>query len=131
QTQRMLRSPGPNDSLWWNWLSVGAEAAKQLDDFTAVSCLEARSYMVNTLLRDTDSMSMAHSLEVRVPFLHHPLVDFVTALPAAIKLGDGGAKALLVDALGDLLPHDVVQQTKRGFTFPWQQWLCGPLREKL
>ena len=76
-------------------------------------------------------MSMAHSLEVRVPFLHHPLVEFVTQLPAGAKLRNGTPKALLVAALGGLLPSEVVNQTKRGFTFPWAAWLRGPLREKM
>ena len=73
-------------SPWWDWLAAERRAARQLDSFAAVSCLEAQSYLVNTLLRDTDSMSMAHSLEVRVPFLDHPLVEFVTQLPQKAKL---------------------------------------------
>lgn len=116
---------------WWNWLSTSANQTVTLDAFAAVSCLEIRSYLVNTLLRDTDSMSMAHSLEVRVPFLHHPLVEFVTGLPAALKVRDGSPKALLVAALRDLLPEEVIAQKKRGFIFPWQQWLRGPLKEKV
>ncbi len=118
-------------SLWWEWLSASAAQARSLDSFAAVSCMEMQSYMVNTLLRDTDSMSMAHSLEVRVPFLDHALVEFVTSLPQALKVRKGVPKALLVSALSDLLPEEVVNQTKRGFTFPWAEWLRGPLKEKL
>jgi asparagine synthase (glutamine-hydrolysing) len=113
---------------WWDWLSQSAERARQLDSFTAVSCMEAQSYLVNTLLRDTDSMSMAHSLEVRVPFLDHELVEFVTQLPESAKVRKGVPKALLVSALSDLLPRQVVEQPKRGFTFPWSTWLKGPLK---
>ena len=133
QVAELLTGPASanKDLLWWNWLQESAEQARELDDFCAVSCLEARSYLVSTLLRDTDSMSMAHSLEVRVPFLHHPLVEFVTQLPARLKLRNGTPKALLVAALADLLPAEVVQQTKRGFTFPWATWLRGPLKEKM
>jgi asparagine synthase (glutamine-hydrolysing) len=119
------------DSLWWSWLTESALQARQLDSFAAVSCMEAESYLVNTLLRDTDSMSMAHSLEVRVPFLDHSLVEFVTHLPQEVKLSGGTPKALLVAALEDLLPSEVVHQTKRGFTFPWASWLRGPLKEKI
>ncbi|HSS19389.1 MAG TPA: asparagine synthase (glutamine-hydrolyzing) [Pyrinomonadaceae bacterium] len=118
-------------SLWWNWLTESAEQARQLDSFAAVSCLESQSYLVNTLLRDTDSMSMAHSLEVRVPFLDHPLVEFVTHLPQEVKLTKGVPKALLVAALEDVLPQEVVNQTKRGFTFPWEKWLRGPLKDSV
>ncbi|HKB65431.1 MAG TPA: asparagine synthase-related protein [Pyrinomonadaceae bacterium] len=120
-----------NQSLWRDWLTQSALQARQLDSFAAVSCLEAESYLVNTLLRDTDSMSMAHSLEVRVPFLDHPLVEFVTHLPQEVKLAKGTPKALLVAALEDLLPTEVVQQAKRGFTFPWETWLRGPLKTKV
>jgi asparagine synthase (glutamine-hydrolysing) len=116
---------------WRSWLAETALQANQLDAFAAVTCMEARSYLVNTLLRDTDSMSMAHSLEVRVPFLDHPLVEFVTHLPQAEKLRKGMPKALLIEALRDLLPGDVVGQKKRGFTFPWAEWLRGPLKSRV
>ena len=116
---------------WRTWLAETALQARELDAFSAVTCMEARSYLVNTLLRDTDSMSMAHSLEVRVPFLDHPLVEFVTHLPQAAKLRKGIPKALLVAALSDLLPSEVVAQKKRGFTFPWAEWLRGPLKSRV
>ena len=118
-------------SPWWAWLSQSAERSRQMDPFTAVSCMEAQSYLVSTLLRDTDSMSMAHSLEVRVPFLDHELVEFVIQLPEAAKVRKGVPKALLVSALSDLLPQQVIEQPKRGFTFPWATWLKGPLRQRM
>jgi asparagine synthase (glutamine-hydrolysing) len=133
QVSRLLigeTRPG-SQSLWRDWLTESALQARQLDSFAAVSCLEAESYLVNTLLRDTDSMSMAHSLEVRVPFLDHPLVEFVTHLPQEVKFAKGTPKALLVAALDDLLPTEVVHQAKRGFTFPWETWLRGPLKAKV
>jgi asparagine synthase (glutamine-hydrolysing) len=123
--------PAPAASLWWQWLQDAAVRARKLDSFAAVSCLEAQSYLVNTLLRDTDSMSMAHSLEVRVPFLDHALVEYVTHLPREVKLAKGVPKALLVATLADLLPAEVVHQAKRGFTFPWAAWLRGPLKQKI
>ena len=83
--------------------------------------------MANTLLRDTDAMSMRHSLEVRVPLLDHPLVEFVTALPDRFRRRGGLPKALLAEALGALLPREVLIQPKRTFTFPWLRWLRGPL----
>lgn len=133
QVSTLMRAgkSGANKPLWWNWLAQGAAQARDLDPFAAVSCMEAQSYLVSTLLRDTDSMSMAHSLEVRVPFLDHALVEFVTQLPQGAKLRRGVPKALLVTALEDLLPSEVVKQTKRGFTFPWAEWLRGPLKAKV
>jgi asparagine synthase (glutamine-hydrolysing) len=123
--------PSAGQSLWRDWFTQSASQARQLDPFAAVTCLEAESYLVNTLLRDTDSMSMAHSLEVRVPFLDHPLVEFVTHLPQSLKRRKDTPKALLVAALADLLPPEVVHQAKRGFTFPWAAWLRGPLKAKI
>jgi asparagine synthase (glutamine-hydrolysing) len=116
---------------WQDGLAQIARESKQLDEFTAVSCLESRFYMVNTLLRDTDATSMAHSLEVRVPFLHHPLVEFVARLPGSVKSTRGLPKSLLVKAMGDLLPGEVVSQRKRTFTLPWEHWLRGPLKEEV
>jgi asparagine synthase (glutamine-hydrolysing) len=116
---------------WKDWLEQTARGSKELDDFTAVSCLESRSYMVDTLLRDTDSMSMAHSLEVRVPFLDHALVEFVSRLPGSVKQTSGVPKSLLVDAVADLLPGEVVSQPKRTFTLPWEHWLRGALRKQV
>ena len=74
---------------------------------------------------------MSHSLEVRVPFLDHPLVEFVLGLPRAEKNRDGKPKALLVEALRDLLPDEILSQRKRTFTLPWEKWLRGPLRERV
>ena len=105
--------------------------AGRLDSFTSVSCFELQSYMVNTLLRDTDAASMANSLEVRVPFLDHRLVEFVGRLPRSAKQTAGVPKSLLVEALSDLLPDEVVGQSKRTFTLPWQVWLRGPLGVRL
>ncbi|MGC1188810.1 MAG: asparagine synthase-related protein, partial [Candidatus Acidiferrales bacterium] len=101
------------------------------DAFTAVSWLEMRSYMVNTLLRDTDAVSMAHSLEVRVPLLDYELVEFVAALPAGAKQRAGQPKALLAEAVRDLLPEEVLSQPKRTFTLPWEHWLRGPLGDRV
>jgi len=92
----------------------------------AVSWMEMRCYMASTLLRDTDSVSMARSLEVRVPLLDTPLVEFVCALPNEARRAGTRPKALLVDALQDVLPAEILGQKKRTFTLPWEQWLRGP-----
>ena len=115
---------------WWDSLSDSAREAEEKDDFTAISWLEFRSYLLNTLLRDTDAMSMANSLEVRVPFLDTPLVEYVLSLPESAKM-DARPKALLIAALEDVLPPEVVAQKKRTFTFPWANWLRGPLGERV
>jgi asparagine synthase (glutamine-hydrolysing) len=116
---------------WNQWLTTAARQSRSLDRFTQVSWLELRSYLVNTLLRDTDATSMRNSLEVRVPFLDTPLVEYVLGLPESAKRGGGGPKALLVEALGDLLPEEIVKQPKRTFTFPWEYWMRGKLGERV
>ena len=97
---------------------------------SGISWLELRCYMASTLLRDTDSVSMAQSLEVRVPLLDTPLAEFVGGLPDAARRG-AGSKALLTEAVRNLLPAEILEQKKRTFTLPWEQWLRGPLRKKM
>ena len=92
------------------------------------SALELATYLPNTLLRDGDSMSMAHSLEVRVPFLDRRVIDFVAAVAGSDKLSRSVPKPMLVGALADLLPQDTYRRPKQGFTFPWQRWLRRELR---
>jgi len=98
------------------------------DVVNEISRLELRGYMSNTLLRDTDAMSMAHSLEVRVPFVDTKLVDYLLSLPGAWKLDQRSPKPLLADALADLLPRDFLARPKMGFTLPFEKWLQNDLR---
>jgi asparagine synthase (glutamine-hydrolysing) len=117
--------------LWRQRMRETTRQAEPLDSFNSVSCFELQSYMVNTLLRDTDAVSMANSLEVRVPLLDHKLVEFAARLPKGAKYVKGAPKALLVEALSDVLPDSVVGQAKRTFTLPWDLWLRGPLGVRL
>ncbi len=119
------------EPTWVGRLERLADVARKLEPIAAISWLEMRSYMVNTLLRDTDSVSMAQSLEVRVPLLDTPLVEFVSSLPDAARLRPGVQKALLAEAVGDVLPKQVFEQRKRTFTLPWKEWLRGPLRARI
>lgn len=103
-----------------------------LHPFNWTSRAELRTYTHHQLLRDTDVMSMAHSLEVREPLLDVRLVEAVLRLPEAVKRNHAPApKPLLVQAIGDLLPRAVRRrQDKQGFTFPFDLWLRGPLKAK-
>lgn len=92
-----------------------------------VSLLEMSTYMQNVLLRDTDQMSMAHALEVRVPFLDHELVSFVLGVGDAFKYPHT-PKQLLTDSLSDLLPREIIDRPKMGFTLPWAQWMRNELK---
>ncbi len=93
-----------------------------------VSLYEIETYMQNVLLRDADQMSMAVALEVRVPFLDYLLVQFVLGVKDEYKFPHT-PKKLLIDSLGDLLPNEIINRPKMGFTLPWKDWLKGDLRE--
>ena len=103
----------------------------RFDPINRVSSLELQNYMTNTLLRDTDSMSMAHSLEVRVPFVDHVLAELLFSLPGSAKVQGATPKHLLVGSLRKSLPIEVVNRHKRGFTLPFEHWLRTDLRQEV
>ncbi len=104
------------------------QRANGMDSVNRLSYLEARCYMLNTLLRDADTMSMAHGLEVRVPLLDHTIADKLFRMPGAWKLNPNLPKPLLLGAIPSLLPEGLVRQKKRGFTLPFEHWLRQDLR---
>ena len=98
-----------------------------------MSRAELRTYTHDQLLRDTDVMSMAHSLEVREPLLDVRLIEAVLRLPDSMKRNHAaGPKPLLVQAMRDRLPAVVRdRRDKQGFTFPFAHWLRGPLQARV
>ena len=84
--------------------------------------------MANTLLRDTDCMSMAHALEVRTPLLHHPLWEYVLPLAGKLKLDPKLPKPLLLRAAGQRLPEEIYMRGKMGFTLPFEVWMQDGLK---
>lgn len=126
-----LRSFWADDELVGMGLDPAApltdeEPGPEVDAEVAVSRLELTGYMRSTLLRDSDVMSMAHSLELRVPLLDHRLV--MTCLEAGVA-GERPPKAALLAAADGLLPPSVDRRRKRGFVLPMDAWLRGPLVE--
>jgi asparagine synthase (glutamine-hydrolysing) len=91
-----------------------------------ISYLETTRYMHNQLLRDSDVMSMAWGLELRVPLVDRKLIDCVGRIPAKIRLAAG--KQLLRDAVPEI-PADVARRPKRGFSFPFNQWVRDEWRD--
>jgi asparagine synthase (glutamine-hydrolysing) len=87
-----------------------------------VSWLEQNIYMRSQLLRDTDYMSMQHGIEVRVPFLDKDFVKLIHQIDPKIKFKGDFPKAALVNAFKDILPPEIYQRKKMGFTFPFQEW---------
>jgi len=98
------------------------------DDFQIISAWELRSYMSDILLRDSDSFSMAHSLELRVPLIDSGLVEWVWAQPTALKYDPRVTKWGLAEATRNLLPSDILERKKQGFSLPFPLWMRGPLR---
>lgn len=110
------------------------EALGGLDPVNAYSLLELSLYLGNMLLRDTDQMSMAHALEVRVPLLDHVLVETVARIPGRLKLAagkQGRVKSLLVDSVPADLPPFLHRRAKMGFVFPWESWLRRELKGRV
>lgn len=132
ELQRELFSPPGRAGLVPGARPVEGPCEPRLEDpVNDVSLRELDTYMRNILLRDADVMSMAHSLELRVPFLDHELVELVAPLPGAWKVGGATPKALLVDAVRDLLPSGVYERKKAGFTFPFEDWMRDGLRAEV
>ena len=129
--RRMLGPNVPLTNAVFNWLVAELAPGKKafgLPFLSQVSLAEMRTYMGHTLLRDADQFSMAHALEVRVPFLDHRLVAAALASPDVDKFPTT-PKRLLVDALDGLLPDEVVNRPKMGFVLPWEDWLRGELKD--
>lgn len=97
------------------------------DLHTAVTRAEASVYLRHQLLRDADACSMAHGVELRVPFLDAALWNQAARLPPGLRYAPG--KRLLARALPDL-PREVFDRPKRGFSLPWDAWLSGALRRE-
>ena len=90
---------------------------------------DINTYLVELLMKQ-DQMSMAASLESRVPFLDHPLVEFAAGIPSSFACKGMAGKSILKSAVEDLLPHSIIHRRKMGFPTPWSGWLArGQLQE--
>lgn len=95
----------------------------KMNDEQKASWFETNLYMQNQLLRDTDVMSMAHGLEVRVPFLDEDFQEVVAQIDPAIRFNNRQPKKILIDSFESLLPPEIWNRPKMGFTFPLQEWM--------
>lgn len=100
---------------------IGREIPAQPTVADEISYVEMTLYMRNQLLRDSDVMSMACGLELRVPLADRKLIDALAPIPAQMRLGPG--KQLLLDAVPEI-PTWIAQRPKRGFSFPFDKWIC-------
>jgi asparagine synthase (glutamine-hydrolysing) len=108
-------------------LTTAFEVTGREDDLNRLLGVDAETQLPDDLLMLTDRMSMAVSLECRVPLLDHRLVELAASIPAAIKVGNGKLKGLMKRSLSELLPQDILDRRKRGFGTPMGAWLKGEL----
>lgn len=94
-----------------------------LSNGNKVSYLECNMYMLGQLLKDTDIMSMWHSIEVRVPFLDYDFIRAVHSISSGIKFGHDQGKYLLIESFKDILPKEIWDRKKQGFTLPFKYWM--------
>jgi asparagine synthase (glutamine-hydrolysing) len=119
-------APGSDDALDHAFAAAGHE-----DELNRMLAVDAETQLPDDLLLLTDKMSMAVSLECRVPLLDHELVELAAAMPAAIKVRDGQLKSVMKQALADLLPASILHRAKRGFGTPMGAWLKRELAPAL
>ncbi len=98
------------------------------DDLARFLWFDQKYFLPDDILNKSDRMSMAHSLEVRPPFLDHRIVEFAASLPVSLKIRGSRQKVILKELMRDKLPPSVLQRKKVGFDIPAHDWLRGPLR---
>jgi asparagine synthase (glutamine-hydrolysing) len=111
-----------------NFVDLNSSAVQSMPALSQYSVGEMSNYTLDVLIKDTDQMSMAWALEVREPFFDYELIEYLLGVPDEFKMEEGTPKALLVKAMGDMLPHDIVYRPKKGFSFPWDYWLRNELK---
>ena len=125
EANQILRTPMARDEVELR-LTGWQEQLSTYGHFSMCTVGEMETYTRDVLLRDTDQMSMAHALEVRVPFFDYKLIEYVLSLSDAVKYPHS-PKQLLVEAMAPRLPKQITHRRKMGFTLPIQHWLKNEL----
>jgi asparagine synthase (glutamine-hydrolysing) len=131
ELRQSLMAPRLCEADWRDVCFGPLDSVALSDEIAQISFWELRTYMLSTLLRDTDQMGMAHGLEIRVPLLDRQLVETMLRLPSRHKLDSRIAKPLLVHAAGDRLPPECVSHPKRGFVLPFDAYFQHAFQEEL
>src|SRR5262249_25023355 len=126
QKEELLREELPTalDEI----LGTLRERSRSRDDLAPFLWFDQTYFLPDDILNKADRMSMAHSLEVRPPFLDHRIVEFAATLPASLKIRGSRQKILLRELMRDKLPASVLSRKKVGFDIPAHDWLRGCLR---
>jgi asparagine synthase (glutamine-hydrolysing) len=107
--------------------NILAECTTQ-DPLNRALCLDFMTLLPDQVLTFVDRLSMAHSVEVRPPFLDHRLVEYAATLPGRMKIRQGRVKHILKEAVKDLFPADIINRPKEGFIMPINEWILSSLR---
>lgn len=121
---RLALRQGPSHPMLDDFVQELAGA----DPIQIVSAWEMRTYMTDVLLRDSDVFSMAHSLELRVPFVDRVLLEWWWNQPQHFRYSSNRPKAALADAVADVVPPEIQRRKKQGFTLPYARWMRAELR---
>lgn len=126
EVNQLLKSAStqPSNDFW-------LENMNSYEDFNDFLRTDTRLVLPNDMLQKVDLMSMANSLEVRVPFLDHNVVDFAFSIPQDHKIDNGMRKKILQDAFKHILPKKLYNRPKKGFEVPLLDWMCKGLRPEL
>jgi asparagine synthase (glutamine-hydrolysing) len=108
-----------------------AEKAPNKDPQSLIQYIDAKTYLVGDILTKVDRASMAHSIEVRSPFLDHKWVEWVTSIDNKYKYDGRTGKSLLKKSLESHLPNDILYRQKMGFSVPLASWFRGPLKDRM
>jgi asparagine synthase (glutamine-hydrolysing) len=100
----------------------------QLDSLAQQQYVDIKTYLADDILTKVDRMTMAASIEARVPLLDHRIVEFALSLPPEMKLRRARTKLILRQAMRGRLPEMVLNKPKEGFSIPLKHWLRGPLQ---
>src|SRR3984893_1934852 len=129
EKQSLLRSPLP--SSFDQILDEVARLPTSKNPLASFLWMDQKYYLADDILTKSDRMSMAHSVEVRPPFLDHRIVEFAATLPACLKIRGTQHKFILKQLMKDKLPDSIIRRKKIGFDIPAHEWLRGPLRNLL
>ena len=115
-------------SSFFNELSDNVKTTASLDSLLYI---DSKTYLPGDILTKVDRASMAVSLEARVPLLDHKLIEFVTRIPASMKMAGSETKHLFKQAIADLIPAEILNRPKQGFGVPIEQWINRQLRNRI
>lgn len=130
EQQELLLDPGCAVSGSCYKSAIQAWEGSSGDLLHKLLCTDMKTYLIELLMKQ-DNVSMAASVESRVPFLDHPLVEFAASIPSRYNVRGLVGKRILKAGVSDLLPSSIINRRKMGFPTPWRSWLDGPAMQEV